>query len=173
MKKPSYWLEVEATPLTTNIHREDGDVCAVVHIVGWKPDVYDDVASVMLSNHGDILVSYHDATGRTDEAAQSVIEQAKECLRRHWNEAQEKIERAEIKQQCDLEYEQSRRDIEAYLKAQPNAYFAERGTTLDRVLNDQELMGNLIHEHRRCVYDCGCDPEWSAKDACDNEPGII
>ena len=77
-----------------------------------------------------------------------------------------------ILEQRDLEYETSRFEIECYLKTQPEAYFIERGTTLEQVLNDQELMDNLTHEHRKSVYDYGCDPDWSAKDACDNEPGI-
>lgn len=63
-------------------------------------------------------------------------------------------------------------DVVAYLKAQDEAYFAERQRTKATVLADDELLDELTGEHYKCVTKFGNDREWSAKDACDSNPGI-
>lgn len=67
---------------------------------------------------------------------------------------------------------EAKEDIVAYLTAQDAAYFADRGTTKEQVLQDTLLLGLLADEHRKCVNNFGNDREWSCKDACDSDPGI-
>lgn len=72
-----------------------------------------------------------------------------------------------------MNYETAKAEIIAYLKQQDNEYFRERNTTKNRVLADERLIDVLASEHLHCVMSFGNKPEWSCKDACDNNPGIV
>lgn len=64
-------------------------------------------------------------------------------------------------------------DVEKYLSSQPDKYFADRGTTRDAVLCDDGILADIAAEHYKCVLHFGNDREWSCKDACDSDPGIV
>lgn len=92
MKKQSHWKEIRNTHFVTDadVLPADGNIKMCICIDAWKTDhdweEGEVIAHVILSKHGDILVSYHDNLARVDEAAQAAIEEAKEMLRKHWHQ---------------------------------------------------------------------------------------
>lgn len=69
--------------------------------------------------------------------------------------------------------EEAMDDIIKYLSAQDEEYFAERETTKSKVLSDDTILADLRDEHYKCVMNFGNDRDWSCRDACDNDPGIV
>lgn len=59
-----------------------------------------------------------------------------------------------------------------YLQMHEESYFTEHETTKEAVLANDELIDAIAYEHSHCVNSFGNDPDWSLKDACDNDPGI-
>lgn len=93
-----YWQEIRNTHFVTDadLMPEDGDIAASISIDAWKTN-YDweegeVIAHVILTLHGDILVSYHDPVARVNEAAQASIAEAKAELRKHWNTIHPSVE---------------------------------------------------------------------------------
>lgn len=83
----SIWSEVKNTYFQTeaDFFEEDGDMLACITIDGYKSDDENEpgevIAKVILSKHGDILVSYIDTLGRMDACVQKSISEAKAQLR--------------------------------------------------------------------------------------------
>lgn len=69
--------------------------------------------------------------------------------------------------------EEAMDDIIKYLSAQDEEYFTERETTKSKVLSDDTILADLRDEHYKCVMNFGNDRDWSCRDACDNDPGIV
>ena len=69
--------------------------------------------------------------------------------------------------------EEAMDDVIKYLSVQDEEYFAERETTKDKVLSDDTILAELRDEHYKCVMNFGNDRDWSCRDACDNDPGIV
>lgn len=69
--------------------------------------------------------------------------------------------------------EEAMDDIIKYLSAQDDEYFTERETTKSKVLSDDAILADLRDEHYKCVMNFGNDRDWSYRDACDNDPGIV
>lgn len=69
--------------------------------------------------------------------------------------------------------EEAMDDIIKYLSSQDEEYFAERETTKSKVLSDDAILADLRDEHYKCVMNFGNDRDWSCRDACDNDPGIV
>lgn len=69
--------------------------------------------------------------------------------------------------------EEAMDDVIKYLSAQDEEYFAERETTKAKVLSDDAILAELRDEHYKCVMNFGNDRDWSCRDACDNDPGIV
>lgn len=67
---------------------------------------------------------------------------------------------------------EAREKVVGYLQMQEESYFAEHETTKEAVLANDALIDAIAYEHSHCVNSFGNDPDWSLKDACDNEPGI-
>ncbi len=88
----SHWSEVRNTYFEKNIFPEEGEALARIAIDAWEtndPDAPGEVvANVMLSNHGDILVSYNDNLARIDPAAQECIRDAREQLKAYHQQLQ-------------------------------------------------------------------------------------
>lgn len=92
MSTNNYWKEISNNHIVTgddaleDLDFLDGDVKAVCYIDAWKTD--DDweegvvIAHVVLTEHGNILVIYHDPEARTDKAALAAIMEAKQELRK-------------------------------------------------------------------------------------------
>lgn len=69
--------------------------------------------------------------------------------------------------------EEAMDDIIKYLSAQGEEYFEKRETTKSKVLADDTILADLRDEHYKCVMNFGNDRDWSCRDACDNNPGIV
>lgn len=69
-------------------------------------------------------------------------------------------------------FQEAREEVLGYLKLQEESYFMEHETTEEAVLANSDLIDEVAFEHLHCVNSFGCDPNWSLKDACDNDPGI-
>lgn len=69
--------------------------------------------------------------------------------------------------------EEAMEDIFKYLSSQDEGYFEERETTKSKVLSDDTILADLRDEHYKCVINFGNDRDWSCRDACDNDPGIV
>lgn len=76
-----FWAEIRNDYFTDDFsHEKDGAIRASISIDAWK--THDDneegkvIAKVILSEHGDILVDYHDNVARWDAAAQESIQDA-------------------------------------------------------------------------------------------------
>lgn len=89
-----YWAEIRNNYFESgsDVDRNlEGDVLATTSIDAWK--TMDDneegrvIARVLLSNHGDILVDYHDNVARVDTAAQAAIAEAKKELESYYRES--------------------------------------------------------------------------------------
>ena len=89
-----YWAEIRNNYFESgsDVDRNlEGDVLATISIDAWK--TMDDneegrvIARVLLSNHGDILVDYHDNVARVDTAAQEAIAEAKKELETYYRES--------------------------------------------------------------------------------------
>lgn len=65
------------------------------------------------------------------------------------------------------------KDVEKYLYEQDDEYFTSRGTTKEKVLTNDMILADIAQEHYKCVMCFGNEREWSCKDACDNDPGIV
>ena len=97
-EKRNHWKEIRNTHFVTDadITANEGDIFASICIDAWE--TYHDweegqvIAEVILSKHGDILVSYRNNLARVDDAAQASIEDAKKQLREYWEEQREKPE---------------------------------------------------------------------------------
>ena len=70
-------------------------------------------------------------------------------------------------------YDTARTDIIEYLSGQDEMYFSERAVMKGDVLRSETLINKLAQEHYRCVTCYGMEREWSCKDACDHDPGIV
>lgn len=96
MEKRNHWKEIRNTHFVTeaDISPNEGDIFASICIDAWETEHdWEEgkvIAEVILSNHGDILVSYRNNLARVDDAAQASIEDAKEQLREYWEEQREK-----------------------------------------------------------------------------------
>lgn len=92
MEKRTHWKEIRNTHFVTeaDITPNEGEIFASICIDAWETDHdWEEgkvIAEVILSKHGDILVSYRNPLARVDEAAQASIEDAKEQLRKYWME---------------------------------------------------------------------------------------
>lgn len=89
-----YWAEIRNNYFESgsDVDRNlEGDVLATISIDAWK--TMDDneegrvIARVLLSNHGDILVDYHDNVARVDTAAQAAIAEAKKELETYYRQS--------------------------------------------------------------------------------------
>lgn len=84
MNNKSYWSEVRNNYFETELLAEEGDTLARISIDAWRtPDENEEgsvIAHVILSKHGDVMVSYHDNIARTDPVAQEAIQDAKQQL---------------------------------------------------------------------------------------------
>lgn len=89
-----YWAEIRNNYFESgsDVDRNlEGDVLATISIDAWK--TMDDneegrvIARVLLSNHGDVLVDYHDNVARVDTAAQEAITEAKKELETYYRES--------------------------------------------------------------------------------------
>ena len=89
-----YWAEIRNNYFESgsDVDRNlEGDVLATISIDAWK--TMDDneegrvIVRVLLSNHGDILVDYHDNVARVDTAAQEAIAEAKKELEAYYRES--------------------------------------------------------------------------------------
>ena len=69
--------------------------------------------------------------------------------------------------------DEAEHDIISYLTNQDDTYFEERGTSKAAVLSNDCLIDNLASEHYKCVMGFGNEREWSCRDACDHDPGIV
>lgn len=69
--------------------------------------------------------------------------------------------------------DEAEHDIISYLTNQDDTYFEERGTSKAAVLSNDCLIDNLASEHYKCVMSFGNEREWSCRDACDHDPGIV
>ena len=69
--------------------------------------------------------------------------------------------------------DEAEHDIISYLTNQDDTYFEERGTSKAAVLSNDCLIDNLAAEHYKCVMSFGNEREWSCRDACDHDPGIV
>lgn len=98
MEKRTHWKEIRNTHFVTeaDITANEGDIFASICIDAWETEHdWEEgkvIAEVILSKHGDILVSYRDPLARVDEAAQAAIEEAKQQLRKYWEEQREEPE---------------------------------------------------------------------------------
>lgn len=96
MEKRTHWKEIRNTHFVTeaDITPNEGDIFASICIDAWETDHdWEEgqvIAEVILSKHGDLLVSYRNNLARVDDAAQAAIEDAKEQLRKYWEEQREK-----------------------------------------------------------------------------------
>ena len=96
MEKRNHWKEIRNTHFLTkaDIPANEGDIFASICIDAWETEHdWEEgkvIAEVILSKHGDILVSYRNPLARVDDAAQASIEDAKKQLRKYWLEQQEK-----------------------------------------------------------------------------------
>lgn len=92
MEKRNHWKEIRNTHFVTeaDITPNEGDIFASICIDAWETEHdWEEgkvIAEVILSKHGDILVSYRTPLARVDDAAQASIEDAKEQLRKYWME---------------------------------------------------------------------------------------
>lgn len=86
----NYWSEIRNDYLETSTSPKDGDALASISIDAWVSEKDNEsgtvVARVLLSQHGDVLVDYHDALARTDQMAQEAISEAMEQLRKYYQE---------------------------------------------------------------------------------------
>ena len=87
-------------------------------------------------------------------------------------EIRRNVEKEIHQRQTDEEWATAKWEVENHLKFKDESFFAERGTTLQQVLADEDLMDTLITAHYRNVHKYGCDADWSVKEVCDCEPGI-
>lgn len=87
-------------------------------------------------------------------------------------EMRRKVEEAIQRRQTTEEWATAQWEVENHLKFKGENFFTARGTTLQQVLADEDLMYTLINAHYRNVYKYGCDAEWSVDEVCSNEPGI-
>lgn len=96
MEKRNHWKEIRNTHFVTqaDISPNEGDIFASICIDAWETEHdWEEgkvIAEVILSKHGDILVSYRNPLARVDDAAQASIEEAKQQLRKYWEEQREK-----------------------------------------------------------------------------------
>lgn len=90
----TYWSEVSADYFESGLDlmgpSEEGTKLAQVTIDAWKTAEGDEqgevIARVILSDHGDILVDYHDTIARHDLMAQEAIRKAKARLSEYYQE---------------------------------------------------------------------------------------
>lgn len=106
------WAEIRNEHFVTeaDMMPDEGDILAAISIDAWKTDKdWEEgsvIAHVILSLHGDILVSYHDNVARLDASAQASIAEAKEHLRAYWNEQNPSDEN----QKCNTKFSYMYRD---------------------------------------------------------------
>ena len=99
--------------------------------------------------------------GKTVTVPSEVVEQIKrDALIENYN-----LLKASEVELCEYE-------IMNYLKNRDAAYFAERGTTREAVLSDEDLIDRLVFAHYKNVYKYDCDADWSLAETCDSDPGI-
>lgn len=99
--------------------------------------------------------------GKTVTVPSEVVEQIKrDALIDNYNQLQ-----SACLEVCNLE-------VVNYLKNRDAAYFAERGTTREAVLADEDLINRLVSAHYKNVYKYDCDADWSLVETCDSDPGI-
>lgn len=93
-QKP-YWAEIRNDYFCTDFLPEEGAVIASVSIDAWKTRDENEegkvIARVLLSEHGDILVDYHDNVARANAAAQESIQEAMQQLKAYWQKLQQKM----------------------------------------------------------------------------------
>lgn len=87
-------------------------------------------------------------------------------------EIRRNVEKEIHQRQTDEEWATAKWEVENHLKFKDEAFFAERGTTLQQVLADEVLMDTIVTAHYRNVNKYGCDADWSVKEVCDCDPGI-
>lgn len=89
-EKMSYWSEIRNDYFEALTSPKDGEALASISIDAWASEndneSGDVIARVLLSQHGDVLVDYHDSIARTDQMAQEAIGEAMAHLREYFQE---------------------------------------------------------------------------------------